>query len=101
MEEHELAIVTWVSEIAGRPIPTHVVMETVVVPGRDEAARSLATLSGIPCFTMGTHLVGKPLVVRVRCLYGSEMALGVVPTLSATDWRRSPVFVWKGGGEAP
>ncbi len=31
MEEHELAIVTWVSEIAGRPIPTHVVMETVVV----------------------------------------------------------------------
>jgi hypothetical protein len=76
-------------------------METVVVPEREEAAKALATLSGIPCFRMGRHLVGKKLVVRVRCLYGSEMALGVVPTRIATDWRRSPVFVWRGEGETP
>jgi hypothetical protein len=76
-------------------------LETVVVPGREEAAHALSTLAGLPCFTMGPHVVGKPLVVRVRCLYGSDVALGVLPTRIATDWRRSPVFVWEGGGAAP
>jgi len=76
-------------------------LETVVLPGRDEAERALTTLPGLPCFTMGPHLVDKPLVVRVRCLYGTEVTLGFVPTRAVTDWRRSPVFFWKEGGEAP
>jgi hypothetical protein len=76
-------------------------LETVVVPGRDEAARALATLPGLPSFTMGRHLLGKPLVVRVRCLYGTGMSLGFIPTRTMTDWRRSQVFFWKEGGETP
>ena len=76
-------------------------LETVVVPGREEAERALSALPGLPCFTMGRHLAGKPLVVRVRCLYGTEMALGFVPTRDMTDWRRSPVFFWNEGEGAP
>ena len=76
-------------------------METVVVPSREEAERALTTLPGIPSFALGSELAGKRLVVRVRCLYGSGMVLGVVPTRTGTDWRRSPVFVWRGEGEAP
>lgn len=76
-------------------------LETVVLPGREDAERALATLPGLPSFTMGPHLVGKPLVVRVRCLYGTKVTLGFVPTRATTDWRRSPVFFWKEGGEAP
>lgn len=76
-------------------------LETVVVPSREEAERGLVTLPGLPSFTMGRHLVGKPLVVRVRCLYGTDMALGVVPTDAKTDWRRSPVFYWTEPGDAP
>ena len=75
-------------------------LETVVLPGREEAERVLATLPGLPAFTMGPQLVGKPLVVRVRCLHGTELTLGFVPTRAMTDWRRSPVFFWKGNGEA-
>jgi hypothetical protein len=76
-------------------------LETVVLPGREEAERALTTLPGLPSFTMGPHLVDKPLVVRVRCLYGTEVSLGFVPTRAVTDWRRSPVFFWKDGGESP
>jgi hypothetical protein len=76
-------------------------LETIVLPGREEAERALATLPGLPCFTMGPHLVDKPLVVRVRCLYGTEVTLGFIPTRAMTSWRRSPVFFWKEGGEAP
>lgn len=76
-------------------------LETVVLPGREEAARVLSTLPGLGAFTMGPQLVGKPLVVRVRCLYGTELTLGFVPTRAMTDWRRSPVFYWKGNGVAP
>jgi len=76
-------------------------LETVVVPSREEAERALVTLPGLPSFTMGRHLLGKPLVVRVRCLYGNAMALGVFPTETKTDWRRSAVFFWTEGGEAP
>ncbi|MFN7990179.1 MAG: DUF4390 domain-containing protein [Thermoanaerobaculia bacterium] len=76
-------------------------LETVVLPTREEAESALVALPGLPSFIMGAHLVGKPLVVRVRCLYGTEMALGVVPTDTKTDWRRSPVFYWTEGGERP
>jgi hypothetical protein len=76
-------------------------LETVVLPGREEAEKALATLPGLPSFTMGPDLAGRPLVVRVRCLYGTGVTLGFVPTRARTDWRRSPVFSWKEGGEAP
>lgn len=76
-------------------------LETVVVPGREEAERALGTLPGLPSFTIGSHLAGKPLVVRVRCVYGTGMALGFVPTRSMTGWRRSPVFFWTAEGTAP
>jgi hypothetical protein len=76
-------------------------LETVVLPGRDEAERVLSTLSALPSFTMGPHLAEMPLVVRVRCLYGTEVTLGFIPTHATTSWRRSPVFFWKEGGETP
>ena len=74
-------------------------LETIVLPTREEAEGALVALQELPSFTMGRHLVGKPLVVRVRCLYGTDMALGVVPTDEKTDWRRSEVFFWTEGGE--
>ncbi len=76
-------------------------LETVVVPGREEAERALGTLPGLPCFTIGSHLAAKPLVVRVRCVYGTGMVLGFVPTRSMTGWRRSTVFSWRAEGAAP
>lgn len=76
-------------------------LETVVVAGREEAERALGALPGLPCFTLGSHLAGRPLVVRVRCVYGTGMALGFVPTRSMTGWRRSPVFSWTAEGAAP
>ncbi len=76
-------------------------LETTVLPGREEAEKALSTLPGLPSFTMGPHLAGKPLVVRVRCLYGTNVSLGFVPTRAMTDWRRSPVFFWKEGGDTP
>ncbi len=76
-------------------------LETTVLPGREDAERALTTLPGLPCFTMGPHLVDKPLVVRVRCIYGTDVTLGFIPTRATTNWRRSPVFFWKEGGETP
>jgi hypothetical protein len=76
-------------------------LETVVVPGRDEAIQALGALPGLPCFTIGSHLTGKPLVVRVRCVYGTVMVLGFVPARSTTGWRRSPVFFRAVNGTAP
>jgi hypothetical protein len=52
-------------------------LDTKVVPTRDEAAAALAKVPGLPFFTMGDHLLGKKLLVRVRCRYGSGVALGV------------------------
>ena len=69
-------------------------LETAVVRTRAEAARALARFAGLPCFTMGRHLDGKRLVVKVACRYGTSVSLGVVPSDSETGWRRSPVFVW-------
>jgi hypothetical protein len=71
---------------------------TKVVPTRDEAAAALAKVPGLPFFTMGDHLLGKKLLIRVRCLYGSGVALGVVPTSAETSWVRSGIFEWTASG---
>jgi len=70
-----------------------------LVPTREEAARLLTRVPKVPFFTMGPHIAGKPLVVRVRCLYSRSVALGVVPTTIETDWKRSTIFAWNGGPE--
>lgn len=69
-------------------------LETQVLPTRNEAAAALARVPGLPVFTMGDHLLGKKLVVRLRCRYGSGVALGVVPTSEETEWVRSGIFEW-------
>lgn len=76
-------------------------LETVVVPTRDEAEAALVRIPGIPCFTLGPHVAGVPLVVRVRAVYGTHMALGFVPMRTMTDWRRSPDFRWTEPGGTP
>jgi hypothetical protein len=76
-------------------------LETVVVPSRGEAERALGALPGLPCFTMGPYLAGKPLAVRVRCLYGTRITLGLFQTRVGTSWRRSPLFSWAEPGGAP
>jgi hypothetical protein len=73
-------------------------LDTKVVPTRDEAAAALANVPGLPSFMMGDHLLGKKLLVRVRCLYGSGVALGVVPTSAETAWVRSGIFEWTATG---
>jgi hypothetical protein len=73
-------------------------LDTKVMPTRDEAAAALAKVPGLPVFTMGHHLLGKKLLVRVRCLYGSGVALGVVPTSAETTWVRSGIFEWTATG---
>lgn len=76
-------------------------LETSVVPTREEALRALGTLPGLPCFTMRAGLAGRPLVARVRCLYGNDLALGVFPTRVGTSWRTSPRFTWSEPGGTP
>ena len=73
-------------------------LDTKVVSGLAEAAAALAQVPGLPFFTMGDHLLGKKLLVRVRCLYGSGVALGVVPTSAETAWARSGIFEWTASG---
>jgi hypothetical protein len=73
-------------------------LDTKVVPTRDEAAAALAQVPALPTFTMGDHLIGKKLLVRVRCLYGSGVTLGVVPTSAETAWVRSGIFEWTTSG---
>ncbi len=70
-----------------------------LVPTREEAARLLTRVPKVPFFTMGPHVAGKPLVVRVRCLYSRSVSLGVVPTTFETDWKRSTIFAWNVGPE--
>lgn len=76
-------------------------LETSVVPTREEALRALATLPGLPFFSMSPELANRPLVVRLRCLYASRLALGVFPTRVGTSWRSSPRFRWKEPGGTP
>jgi hypothetical protein len=71
---------------------------TEILASRDEAAAVLATVPGLPVFTMGDHLLGKRLVVRLRCRYGDGVALGVMPTSDETDWARSGIFEWTATG---
>jgi hypothetical protein len=70
-----------------------------LVPTREEAARLLTRVPKVPFFTMSAHVAGKPLVVRVRCLYSRSVSLGVVPTTFETDWKRSTIFAWNVGPE--
>lgn len=76
-------------------------LETVVVPAREEALAALSRLPGLPSFTLPPDLDGRPLVVRVRSLYGTGVALGFVPTRAMTDWRTSPVFFRPEGAGPP
>jgi hypothetical protein len=76
-------------------------LETALVPARSEAAQALATLPRLPCFTVGRALAGRPLAVRVRCLYGTGIALGLFPTRIGTSWRRSPLFTLTEPRESP
>jgi len=70
-------------------------LETELVRTREEAARALSRVVALPSFTMGRHLDGKRLVVKVACRYGTNVSLGVVPSDAETESRRSPVFVWR------
>jgi len=81
---------------ARRPPPR--LLDTRILPTKEEAAAALTRLGGLPVFTMGDHLLGKKLVVRLRCRYGDGFALGVVPTSDVTDWTRSGVFEWTASG---
>ena len=73
-------------------------LDTKVVATRDEAAAALAKVPGLPFFTLGDHLLGKRLLVRVRCFYASGVALGFVPTSAETAWVRSGIFEWTASG---
>jgi hypothetical protein len=73
-------------------------LDTQVLPSKDEAAAALAKVPGLPVFTMGDHLLGKKLVVRLRCRYGDGVALGLMPTSDETDWARSGIFEWTASG---
>ncbi len=73
-------------------------LDTQILPTREEAAAALARLPGLPIFTLGDHLLDKKLVVRLRCRYRSGVALGVVPTSDETDWARSGIFEWTANG---
>jgi hypothetical protein len=73
-------------------------LDTQILPSKDEAASVLARVPGLPVFTLGDHLLGKKLVVRLRCRYGIGVALGVVPTSDETDWVRSGIFEWTARG---
>lgn len=73
-------------------------LDTQILPSRDEAAGVLANVPGLPVFTLGDHLLDKKLVVRLRCRYGSGVALGVMPTSDETDWARSGIFEWTATG---
>lgn len=70
-------------------------LETDVLPTREDAGRALDHIVEFPAFTMGKHLHGKSLVVKVAARFGTNVTLGVVPSDAETPWRRSPVFVWK------
>lgn len=73
-------------------------LDTQILPSKDEAAAVLAKVPGLPVFTLGDHLLGKKLVVRLRCQYGNGVALGVMPTSDETDWARSGIFEWTASG---
>ena len=81
-----------------RPETSDYLVDTQLLPTQAEAARTLARVPGLPVFTLGDHLLGKKLVVRLRCRYGSGVALGVVPTSDETDWARSGIFEWTANG---
>jgi hypothetical protein len=73
-------------------------LDVQILTSKDEAAAVLAKVPGLPVFTMGDHLLGKRLVVRLRCQYGDGVTLGLVPTSDETDWARSGIFEWTASG---
>lgn len=70
-------------------------LETRAVPAMKDAVAALLSVKSLPSFTMGPHLAGKPLYVKVRCTYAAVVTLGVVPTTLSTPWARSEIFEWK------
>jgi hypothetical protein len=70
-----------------------------LVPTLEDATRLLTRVPKVPFFTMGPQVAGKPLLVRVRCVYSRSVSMGVVPTTFETDWKRSTIFAWNGGPE--
>lgn len=71
-------------------------LDSQVVRSRREAEEALTAVAALPCFLMGKHLLGKPLVVKVRCATGTGLSLGLVPRTLESPWRSSAVFEWKG-----
>jgi hypothetical protein len=67
----------------------------------EAAAQALTTLSALPCFVMGDHLFGKPLVVKVGCTTDVSVTLGVVPRTRTAAQGLSSVFFWNGPPERP
>jgi len=71
-------------------------LETRNLPNLSETEEALFHLPPFAAFTMGDHLLGKRLVVKVRCTYASGIVLGVIPVAIDTGWARSKVFAWIG-----
>ena len=71
-------------------------LETRNLPNLSETEDALFHLPPLAAFTMGDHLLGKRLVVKVRCTYASGIVLGVIPVAIDTGWTRSKVFAWMG-----
>jgi hypothetical protein len=71
-------------------------LETRNLPTLAETEDALFHLSPFVAFTMGDHLLGKSLVVKIRCTYASGIVLGVVPVAIDTGWARSKIFTWSG-----
>ena len=65
---------------------------------RGGGGAALSGVPGPPSFRLRDHLLGKHLLVRGRCVDGSGVALGVVPTSAATAWVRSGIFEWTATG---
>lgn len=71
-------------------------LEARTVASKATALEALEAVRALPAFQMGPHLLGKDLYVKARCSYGTGVALGLVPTSSATGWTRSEGFTWSG-----
>lgn len=71
-------------------------LETRNLPNLIETEEALFHLPRFAAFMMGDHLLGKRLVVKVRCTYASGIVLGVIPVAIDTGWARSKVFAWTG-----
>ena len=71
-------------------------LETRTLPTLGETEDALYHLPPFAAFTMADHLLGKRLVLKVRCTYSTGIVLGVVPVAIDTGWARSKIFAWSG-----